>query len=511
MTMPSILFVNTSEDEPDVRPPEPVYFADLALDQIVAAAIAGREEYDLWPFFAQPLDDLATIVYRQEVFRDLGDAALVEALQGFAAAMRTMRGHLALAERLSYPHQQERWFLEAVSTYGEAVLNLGAALSVTGRCTSQGLVRFAAYIGHYTASSRFTALRGQVQSLLHELASLRYCLQIEGLQVQCLPYQDQADYSDEIEDTFARFQEGAAETYGFTFQDVPEMNQVEARILDLVAELFPDLFAALAGFRAANSDFLDAGVARFDREMQVYLTWLEYTAPMTKAGLAFCLPLVTTTKEIYVDETVDLALAGRLVQAGIVPVANDFRLAGPERILVITGPNQGGKTTFARLFGQIHYLACLGLSVPGKRAQLFLFDHLFTHFEREEHLANLRGKLQDDLVRIHAILEQATPRSLLVINEMFASTTFQDALDLSQRIAARIMKLDLLCVWVTFIDELSMLGEQTVSMMSTVVADNPAQRTFKIVRQPADGRAHALTLAEQHRLTYDAIMERVKR
>jgi len=66
-------------------------------------------------------------------------------------------------------------------------------------------------------------------------------------------------------------------------------------------------------------------------------------------------------------------------------------------------------------------------------------------------------------------------------------------------------------VWVTFIDELSMLGEQTVSMMSTVVADNPAQRTFKIVRQPADGRAHALTLAEQHRLTYDAIMERVKR
>jgi DNA mismatch repair ATPase MutS len=245
--------------------------------------------------------------------------------------------------------------------------------------------------------------------------------------------------------------------------------------------------------------------------MQMYLAWLEYTSRLAKAGLAFCLPQVTTTKEIYAEETVDLALAGRLVQAGIVPVTNDFRLTGPERILVITGPNQGGKTTFARLFGQIHYLACLGLSVPGKRAQLYLFDHLFTHFEREEHLANLRGKLQDDLIRIHAILEQATPRSLLVINEMFASTTFQDALDLSQRIAARIMELDLLCVWVTFIDELSMLGEQTVSMMSTVVADNPAQRTFKIIRQPADGRAHAVTLAERHRLTYAAIMERVKR
>lgn len=509
MIKPSILFI--TEYDPDVRPTVPVYFADLALDQIVAAAIAGREEYDLAPFFSLPLHDLATIIYRQDVFRDLGDTDLVEALQGFATAMRTMRGHLTLAARLSYPHQQERWFLEAIATYGDAVLNLSETLGIASRCASEGFARFAAYLSQYTASSRFIALLDQAQSLLHDLSSLRYCLQIEGLQVQCLPYQDQADYSVEIEATFARFQEGASGAYGFTFQDVAEMNHVEARILDLVAEVFPDLFVALARFRATNTDFLDAGVAQFDREIQMYLAWLEYTSHMAKAGLAFCLPQVTTTKDIYAKETIDLALAGRLLQAEIVPVTNDFRLNGPERILVITGPNQGGKTTFARLFGQIHYLACLGLSVPGKCAQLFLFDHLFTHFEREEHLANLRGKLQDDLVRIHTILQQATPQSLLVINEMFASTTFQDALDLSQRIAARIMELDLLCVWVTFIDELSMLGEQTVSMMSTVVAENPAQRTFKIVRQPADGRAHALTLVEQHRLTYAAIMERVKR
>ncbi len=192
----------------------------------------------------------------------------------------------------------------------------------------------------------------------------------------------------------------------------------------------------------------------------MYLAWLEYMARLTRAGLVFCLPEVTGDKEIHAEQTVDLALANRLVQEGIVPVANDFHLAGRERILVITGPNQGGKTTFARMFGQLHYLACLGLPVPGTRAQLFLFDRLFTHFEQEEHLTDLRGKLQDDLVRIHSILEQATPRSLLVINEMFASTTFQDALDLSQRIAARLVALDMLCVWVTFIDELSRLGNK---------------------------------------------------
>lgn len=509
MTFYSILYASSEDRPPEEISEAPDFFTDLNLDQIVAAVTEGKQEYELTPFFYAPLTAVDAIIYRQEVAQDLEDDVTRAGIDAFAGKMGLVRRYLGLTKKLYYQRHKEGWFLEAVLAYGDAVTALAGTLN-DAPLQSRGLLAFRDYVTSYAAATPFTSLLAEARQVRAGLAAITYCVILQGNTVRVRHYEEESDYSAEVEETFARFKQGEVKDYRSKLTITPGMNHVEAKILDFVAKLHPEAFNNLAQFCARHADFGDEVIRTFDREIQFYVAYLDYVAAIRRAGLSFCYPHISRTqKAVRSAAAFDLALAAKCVNENVPVVVNDFFLKGAERILVVSGPNQGGKTTFARMFGQLHYLASLGCSIPGRKATLFLYDRLFTHFEREEDISNLRGKLQDDLVRIEAILRQATPRSILIMNEIFSSTTLQDALFLSQKIEARIIQLDMLCVWVTFIDELASASEQTVSMVSTVVPDNPAERTFKILRRPADGLAYAMSIAEKHGLTYRRIKERI--
>jgi len=509
MIFHSILFEKTEDGAKPEALEAPAFFVDLNLDQIIDVITAGKQEYNLKPFFYASLKDNDAIRYRQEVMRDLEDKTLFASIESFAQSMRAMREHLAQANKLYYTYQKERWFLEAVEIYCDAVMRLVQDLSPLD-LTSRGLLGLRAYLTNYANSDRFTSLVMETQKLIADLSTVKYCLLIRGNAVKVRKYESETDYSADVEATFEKFKQGAVKDYLVTFPNWPDMNHVEARALDFVARLHSDIFLALDDYCTKNANYLDETIGVFDREVQFYVAYLEHIAMFRRAGLSFCYPQISDQgKEVYDEAGFDLALAYKLVSGDASVVCNNFYLKGKERIFVVSGPNQGGKTTFARTFGQLHYLASLGCPVPGRKAQLYLFDRLFTHFEREEDLKNLHGKLEDDLVRIHDTLDQATPDSIIIMNEIFTSTTLQDAVFLGKQIMERINQLDLLCVCVTFIDELASLSEKTVSMVSTVVPDNPTVRTYKIVRRPADGLSYAISIAEKYRLTYECLKERI--
>jgi DNA mismatch repair protein MutS len=502
----SLLFPGPDTVQPGVEQPD--CFIDLHLDQIVKAATAGRDEYELTAFYYQPLSDPDQVRYRQDVLNDLRTGPVREAVGAFAEAMRVMRRYRRVAHNSEYGLVAQRWFLEAAGVYREAAQKLGAALeSVTPQ--SAGLAAVGRHLSRLLVSSEFEEF-AKVSRVLHEdLGNLEYAITIKGAHVQVDAFGDAEELAPRVEETFRRFAQGEVRQYHWRFKDQIGLNRVEQQVLGCVARLFPEPFARLRTFCERYARVFDDGLMRFDREVQFYLGYLEFIEPLMAGGLKFCRVALHDGAEVFAEDGFDLSLAAKLASESRAPITNDFRLADPERVLVVTGPNQGGKTTFARMIGQIYFLAGLGLPVPAASAALALPDRVFTHFEREESLETLRGKFEDELVRIHGVLEQATERSVLVMNESFGSTTLADGLLVGSEIVRQIIDLGSVCVFVSFIDELATVGPQTVSMMSTVVPEDPSQRTFKIERKPADGLAYAAALATKYRLGYDDLRGRI--
>jgi DNA mismatch repair protein MutS len=507
---PSILYAAGADN-----PPAPLadhrFAVDLNLDQIFDAVKAGREELDLEPVFYAPLGQLSDVTYRHEVLADLDLAPVRAEVRDFGRGMRQSREILGQARSMRSRWQQRRLFVDAVSAYCGAVISLATALS-TLELRSRGMRALADYISAYRSSRDFKALADEASEIVTQLSTVRYALNIKDTRVTVTNYRGEPDYAREIETFFAKFSEGRASEHAAAPSNRLNMNEVEAEILDLVARLHPGPFGALDEYFRRHQGFADATVTAFYRDTQFYLAYLDYIGPLRDAGLPFCYPRLSVSPgRARALDAFDLALANKVTsrpsQSAI--VTNDFDLGPDGRVLVITGPNNGGKTTFARAFGQLHYLASLGLLVPAREADLVLTDAVLTSFAQAERLRTGRSHLEEELVHLHQIVEHASPRSVVILNESFSSTTLRDAALLGRAVLAQLVARGSLCVVVTFVDELATANRVTISMVAAVHPDDPALRTYKIVPRPPGGLAYAAALAERYGLSYRAVADQV--
>lgn len=488
---------------------------DLALDQVrdrMVAATRTVGSIDMEALFASPLDDPDDVRYRQAVFADLRLEPVVRAVDGFEDLVKTVLMHENAASQAHYAQERDLWHLHAADAYVHAVTalatSLPAALEEAG-ASSDALAGLARHVQTHVASSDFAALRDRTARLVEGVADVRVDILVRGAKVTVARYDGETDLEQEVLETFARFRQDAQASHPRPLGSDLGLDHVQAAILGEVARLYPELFDDLAAFAQEVPDVVEPVLRRAAGELLFYTTYLELLRPLEAAGLATCLPDVSTTKALHVRDTYDLALARVRASEHKPVVTNDLELHGEERIVVISGPNQGGKTTAARTFGQLHHLAALGCPVPGRDAQVFLADRVLTQFEREESLDSLEGRLGTDLARMHRLLDAATPRSVVVLNEVFSSTTLEDARFLTRTVLERLIELDVLAVCVTFIDAMSRLGPQTVSVVAQVDPDDPTRRTLRLERREADGRAYALALAAKYGLTQEHLGRRL--
>jgi len=214
MTFQSILNVPSNNGATSATAEAPAYFRDLNLDQIVASITAGKDEYQLAPFFYQPLKTREAIVYRQAVMHDLENKRLFTCVAAFAEKMRSVREHIAQSKKLSYKYQKEVWLLDALEIYCVAVASLFAEAKLE-RPSSPGFVGLLSYLADHVDSSGFRELSGDITSLKAQLASIRYDLLIDLGAVTVTRYNEEPDYGVEIQGDFEKFKQGDVSDYVF--------------------------------------------------------------------------------------------------------------------------------------------------------------------------------------------------------------------------------------------------------------------------------------------------------
>ena len=121
------------------------------------------------------------------------------------------------------------------------------------------------------------------------------------------------------------------------------------------------------------------------------------------------------------------------------PVGND--LAGDGKsLIIVTGANQGGKTTFLRSLGLAQLMTQCGMFAVASRLSINIVDGLFTHFKREEDATMKSGKFDEELRRINQIVHILTPHALILFNKSFAATNEREGSEIARQIVSALLE-----------------------------------------------------------------------
>lgn len=171
-------------------------------------------------------------------------------------------------------------------------------------------------------------------------------------------------------------------------------------------------------------------------ELAFYVGCLNLADRLRAIGVPFCVPEFCNGERARSYEGLyDIGLA---LHNNTAPVGNKLNAKGKD-LYIITGANQGGKTTFLRSMGQAQVLAQCGLFVPASRFYCPIASGIFTHFKREEDKQIESGKLDEELGRMSLIADHLKPGALLLFNESFASTNEREGSEIARQVTLALM------------------------------------------------------------------------
>lgn len=217
-------------------------------------------------------------------------------------------------------------------------------------------------------------------------------------------------------------------------------------------------------------------------ELGFYIGCINLNDKLSIIKEPICFPNLTENEKsnLCFDELYDICLA-LTVNHGI--VGNSLN-AKEKDLMIITGANQGGKSTYLRSIGLAILMSHCGMFVPAQSFSSTIYNGLFTHFRKEEDTTMNSGKLDEELSRMNAIINYIKPNSLILFNESFAATNEKEGSEIAGQITNALLESGIKVIFVTHFYEFSKtFYNKNLCNAVFMRADRQknGKRTFKIV------------------------------
>ena len=271
----------------------------------------------------------------------------------------------------------------------------------------------------------------------------------------------------------------------------------------LVERVAAPVGAALERYVRVNA----APLTTLAGELAFYLGALRLWRQLEAAGLPVCLPEITPANErageLRATYSIDLALR-KTGNSEIIP--NDSFFTPETPIMLVMGPNSGGKTTYARAIAQAQVMFQAGLFVAAEYARLSPVEAVLSHFATVERPGGSGGRLAEELERVAQLFKHSTATCLLIFNEPFSSTDPHSARLIARDVFAGLRFIRARTIYITHLHDLAAdlvpTGDEAdgvvcVAAQSVVTEGNDGTPTYRIERGRPNVSAHALALAHQ--------------
>lgn len=248
-------------------------------------------------------------------------------------------------------------------------------------------------------------------------------------------------------------------------------------------------------------------------EFVYYIRCAEFIGKLIERGCVFCEAQPVndgkTSMEAKGFYNVKLAINTENI-SGIVP--NDLTFDEKHTVYILTGANRGGKTTLTQAVGQLFVLAQGGLFVPAESFRYAPCDCIYTHFPADEDKTMDLGRLGEECVRFREMFSQSTSHSILLLNETFSTTSFEEGYYIARDSVKALLTKAVRTIYNTHMHKLGEDAEilthesSRAGASSLVMRTESGKRSFKVTLAQPEGSSYAKDIAEKYGVTYDMLV-----